>query len=100
MVEFNFAALFQHLDFHFTFLGAPPPGANVILYGAETYLFYDTDELPINSVPSEFTFKIVEANFHTLPGLGATRQEIMRVLQNLTALYIKASYAEKGRITS
>lgn len=81
-------------------LGDPDSGANVILFGAKNYLLYYTDELPVNSVPFEFSVKIVESNFRTISGLAVTREEMMQVLQNLTGLYIKATYAKKGSLTT
>ncbi len=79
--------------------GAAVFGPDVILYGAKIHLLYETNELPVKFVPFFFAVRIVETNFKTLSGVQATREEIMQVLQNLTAVYIKATYAEKGEIT-
>lgn len=74
-------------------------GADVIFYGANMYLLYESFQLPVNSAPFVFSIKIAENNFLTISKTTATREELMQVLQNLTAIYIKASYAEKGEIT-
>lgn len=73
-------------------------GADVILYGANMYIMYESVDAP--SVASNFptSLKIVESNFLTVSGEIVKRAELMQVLQNLTAMYIKATYSSKPQI--
>lgn len=67
-------------------------GADVILYGADTYLLHYADEQPPSSVDFEASVQIVESNFITLNRLPATREQIMVVLGDLQAIYIRGKY--------
>ncbi|XP_012267208.2 laminin subunit alpha [Athalia rosae] len=67
-------------------------GADVILYGADTYLLHYADEQPPSSVDFEASVQIVESNFVTLGHLPATREQIMVVLEDLQALFIRGKY--------
>ncbi|XP_046433556.1 laminin subunit alpha [Neodiprion fabricii] len=72
--------------------GEAVAGADVILYGANTYLLYSGDEQPPSSMDFEASVQIVETNFRTLNDLDATRDQIMVVLEDLQGIYIRAKY--------
>lgn len=72
--------------------GKAVSAADVILQGANITLFHYADEQP----PSFFNFRaavrLVEANFLTSNRLSATREQIMVVLEDLSGIYIRATY--------
>lgn len=67
-------------------------GADVILYGADTYLLHYAEEQPPSSFDFEASVQIVESNFETLNHLPATREQIMIVLEDLQGIYIRGKY--------
>lgn len=72
---------------------------DVILSGANMYLYYTSFEQPSTASYFPVSLKMVESNFISATSDKVTREDFMQVLQNLTAIYIKASYIEKGDVT-
>lgn len=74
--------------------GSAVGGPDVILYGHDTYLFYFSLEQPASNTLFPSFVELVEQNFILANGLPATREQMMQVLQNLSAIYIRATYWE------
>lgn len=74
-------------------------GPDVVLHGADIYLMFISEEQPPASVQFQFNIPLVENTFRLPSGFPATREQIMQVLQSLTAIYIRATYWE-GTITA
>lgn len=72
--------------------GKAVSAADVIIQGANTTLFYYADEQPPSFVNFRASLRLVEANFVTSSRLSATREQIMVVLEDLSRLYIRATY--------
>lgn len=70
-----------------------------MLYGAGTYLMFISEEQPAASVPFQFNIPLVENTFRLPSGFPATREQIMQVLQSLSAIYIRATYWQ-GTLTA
>lgn len=81
------------------FVGKAIGGHDVILYGANMYLMYESVDAPFIGTYFPVSVRIVESNFASTSGNRVTREELMQVLQNLTAIYIKATYSDKSEIT-
>lgn len=69
-------------------------GADVILYGHDTYLYYFSLEQPASNTIFPNFVELIEQNFILANGLPTTREQIMQVLQNLNGVYIRATYWE------
>lgn len=80
-------------------LGGAVASPDVILSGANKYLYYTSLEQPSKNIYFPVALKLVENNFESVTSDKVTREDFMQVLQNLTAIYIKASYVDKGDIT-
>ncbi|XP_014485447.1 PREDICTED: laminin subunit alpha isoform X2 [Dinoponera quadriceps] len=65
---------------------------DVILQGADTTLFYYSEEQPPSSVNFRASIRLVEANFLTVNKLSATREQLMVVLEDLHRIYVRATY--------
>lgn len=72
--------------------GKAVSAADVILQGANTTLFYYSDEQPPSFVNFRASVRLVEANFVTSNRLSATREQIMVVLEDLRGIYVRATY--------
>ncbi|XP_018320894.1 laminin subunit alpha [Agrilus planipennis] len=72
--------------------GKAVSGADVILAGAGTHLAYMSVEQPAVATDYSESLGIVESNFELPSGIAAKREHIMTVLNNLTGLYIRATY--------
>jgi len=72
--------------------GKAVSAADVILQGANITLFYYADEQPPSFINFRASLSLVEANFVTSGRLSATREQIMVVLEDLSGLYIRATY--------
>lgn len=79
--------------------GSAISGPDVILYGHDTYLFYFSLEQPASNTLFPSFVELVEENFVLASGLPATREQMMQVLQNLNAIYIRATYWEPTVLT-
>lgn len=66
--------------------------ADVILQGADTTLFYYSDEQPPSFMNFRASVHLVESNFLTSNRLSATREQIMVVLEDLRGIYVRAMY--------
>lgn len=66
--------------------------ADVVLQGADTTLFYYSDEQPPSFVNYGLSVRLVETNFLTSNRLSATREQIMVVLEDLRGIYVRATY--------
>lgn len=65
---------------------------DVILQGSDTYLKYESFEQPVSNIEFPTTVELIEDNFKLPNGLPARRDNIMLVLQNLRAIYIRSIY--------
>lgn len=74
--------------------GSAVSGPDVILYGHDTYLYYFSLEQPASNLIFPTFVELTEQNFILANGLPTTREQIMQVLQNLNAIYIRATYWE------
>ncbi|XP_050541070.1 laminin subunit alpha [Daktulosphaira vitifoliae] len=74
-------------------------GADVILNGHDIYLHYFSLEQPASNTLFPNSVEIVEQSFVLTNGLPATREQIMQVLQDLQAIYIRATYWEPSVTT-
>jgi laminin alpha 3/5 len=72
--------------------GKAVSAADIILQGADTALFYYSDEQPPSSTNFRASVRLVEANFLTSNRLSATREQIMVVLEDLHGIYVRATY--------
>ena len=67
-------------------------GADVILYGAGTFLLYYCEEQPPSFTSFRAALKLVEANLVTSAGLPVSRELLLTVLEDLRGVYIRATY--------
>lgn len=74
--------------------------ADVILQGADTTLYYYSDEQPPSFTNFRSSVHLVEANFVVGNRLSATREQIMVVLEDLRAIYVRATYWNPSIIAS
>lgn len=72
--------------------GKAVSAADVVLQGADTTLFYYSDEQPPSFSNFRSSVRLVETNFLTSNRLSATREQIMVVLENLRGIYVRATY--------
>jgi len=72
--------------------GKAVSAADVILQGADTALFYYSDEQPPSFVNFKASVRLVETNFVTSNRLSATREQIMIILEDLRGIYVRATY--------
>lgn len=72
--------------------GKAVSAADVILQGADTTLFYYSDEQPPSFVNFRASVRLIEANFVTSNRLSATREQIMVILEDLRGIYVRATY--------
>lgn len=72
--------------------GEAVPGADVILYGAGSYLLYYCDEQPPQFTNFRASLKLVESNLVTTANLPVTREQLLVVLEDLRGIYIRATY--------
>ncbi|EGI60824.1 PREDICTED: laminin subunit alpha [Acromyrmex echinatior] len=72
--------------------GKAVSAADVILQGANTTLFYYSDEQPPSFVNFRASVRLIEANFVTSNRLSATREQIMVILEDLRGIYVRATY--------
>lgn len=74
-------------------------GPDVILKSKNAIITHQSYEQPASDQLFRGSVKMVESNFQTLTGGSVTREQFMMVLRDLTAIYIRASYWEKGVLT-
>lgn len=74
--------------------GSAVSGPDVILFGHDMYLFYFSLEQPASDTLFPSFVELTEKNFVLPSSVQATREQIMQVLQNLDAIYIRATYWE------
>ncbi|KAK6627792.1 hypothetical protein RUM44_010271 [Polyplax serrata] len=67
-------------------------GPDIILYGADIYLLHYALDRPTEATPFNSFVEILESDFQVLTGLPATREQLMQVLGNLSAIFIRATY--------
>lgn len=79
--------------------GGAVSGADVILYGADTYLLHHALEQPPPTLDYSASVELVESNFVLANGLTANREHIMLVLEGLRGVFIRASYWASGITT-
>lgn len=72
--------------------GKAVSAADVIFQGADTTLFYYSDEQPPSFMNFRSSVRLVEANFLTSNRLSATREQIMVILEDLRGIYVRATY--------
>lgn len=72
--------------------GKAVSAADVVLQGADTALFYYSDEQPPSFVNFKASVRLVETNFVTSNRLSATREQIMIILEDLRGIYVRATY--------
>lgn len=72
--------------------GKAVSAADVVLQGADTILFYYSDEQPPSFMNFGSSVRLVETNFLTSNRLSATREQFMVVLENLRGIYVRATY--------
>lgn len=80
------------LIFSETILGDSNPGPDIILYGSDIYLLHYALDRPTEATPFSSFVEILESNFQILTGLPATREQLMQVLGNLSAVFIRATF--------
>lgn len=74
-------------------------GSDVIFEGKNTVILHQSYEQPANAQLFHGSVKIVESNFQTISGATVTRDELMMILRDLNAIYIRASYWEQTVIS-
>lgn len=79
--------------------GGAVQGADLILYGADTYLLHRAIEQPPPTLDYSASVELVETNFELPNELAANRDHIMTVLEDLRGIYIRASYWASGITT-
>lgn len=67
-------------------------GADVILYGAGSFLLYYCEEQPPSFTRFHASLKLVESNLITPANLPVTREQLLTVLEDLQGIYIRATY--------
>lgn len=67
-------------------------GADVILEGKGLTLLHQSYEQPANERTFYGSVKLVESSFTTISGAAVTREQFMHVLNQLNAIYIRATY--------
>ncbi|CAB0000022.1 unnamed protein product [Nesidiocoris tenuis] len=75
-------------------------GPDIILSGAGLNLLHYSLQLPQANVPTDLSIKLSNLNFQFFNGLTVSREQFMQVLQDLEAIYIRATYWEKSVTTS
>ncbi|CAH0382822.1 unnamed protein product [Bemisia tabaci] len=73
--------------------------ADIVLYGAGIYLLHFSFRQPAASIPFDASVSLVETNFVVPSGIQATREQLMQVLQDLQAIYIRATFWEQSVTT-
>lgn len=69
-------------------------GPDIILEGKDTVLIHESYEQPANAQNFRGSVEIVESNFIQQSGAPATREQLMIILRDLNAIYIRATYWE------
>lgn len=70
-----------------------PSAFDLILVGSNFTIGYSQDEQPLSTdEPFEYNFTLIERKFRHLTRNPVTREQIMMVLLNLEAIYVRASY--------
>lgn len=72
---------------------------DVILEGKDQSILHQSYEQPASEHSFYGTVKIVESSFTTLSGLPVTRDQLMHVLKDLNAIYIRANYWDETVIS-
>jgi hypothetical protein len=68
--------------------------ADLVLSGNNITLIHEHIEQPTAEEPFEFTTKLIEKEFRHLNGHEVSREQMMMVLVNLDAIYIRGTYFE------
>lgn len=74
-------------------------GPDIILEGKESTILHQSYRQPASNQNFYGTLKIVESSFTTLNGEPVTREQLMYVLKQLNAIYIRAAYWDKTDIS-
>ncbi|XP_014252287.1 laminin subunit alpha [Cimex lectularius] len=74
-------------------------GPDIIFSGGGIELFYSAVELPSPSTLFEMELTLTEHSFTLVNKRPASRDHLMRVLENLQAIYLKASYWKNNTTT-
>ncbi|XP_023289722.1 laminin subunit alpha, partial [Orussus abietinus] len=82
------------------FAGKAVLGADVVLQGADTYLYYFADEQPPSYTLFNASVQLVEANFLTPNKVRATREQMLLVLNDLQGLFVRALYWAPSILTT
>uniref|UniRef100_A0A146MHL0 Laminin subunit alpha n=2 Tax=Lygus hesperus TaxID=30085 RepID=A0A146MHL0_LYGHE len=76
------------------------PGPDVIISGAGLHLLHYSLELPRANIETSLSVDLHPSNFQFFNGLPVNREQFMQVLQDLQAIYIRATYWENSVTTS
>lgn len=74
-------------------------GPDVILEGKTLTIIHHSYEQPANGQVFQGSVKIIESSFTTLSGSPVTRDQFMHVLNQLNAIYIRATYWDEPLIS-
>lgn len=74
-------------------------GPDVILEGKTQTIIHHSYEQPANEQAFQGSVKIVESSFTTLSGSPVTRDQFMHVLNQLNAIYIRATYWDEPLVS-
>lgn len=74
-------------------------GPDVILEAKDFRIRHTNYRQPAAGQTFEGIVEMIESNFQTLAGAQVTREQFMMVLRDLTKIYIRASYFDKGMMT-
>jgi laminin, alpha 3/5 len=74
-------------------------GPDIILEGKNLVITHQSYEQPASKTLFHGSVKIVESSFQTVSGSPVSRDQLMMVLRDLKAIYVRASYWEKGVLT-
>lgn len=80
------------LKYKTSILGRGQSGPDVIIEGGGLQLIHSSFEQPAPLQKYYGILKLVESNFELVDGHPAKREHIMTVLEDVTAIYIKATY--------
>lgn len=74
------------------FSGSAVSEPDVILQGKKTFLTYSSFGQPAALIEYPASVQLIEENFETPTGGRVKRDQIMEVLEDLRAIYIRATY--------
>lgn len=74
-------------------------GPDVIIRSREQTIIHRSYEQPASGIPFYGSIKMVEASFTTLSGAPVTRDQFMHILNELSSIYIRASYFDHTEVS-